>query len=131
MSNPPIWAQVNAIDFLFWCCTLMNSRVEVLLSSLQFILCTWNDNIKVFYDFFQIFVNWGLILTILTLWKQLQGALNLHFFHFIFWVHLHFNLISLFLAMVLYMFSSFWLLGVESHDFLMLKKKELLNCLQS
>ena len=44
--------------------------------------CSWND--KVFYNLFQIFVNWGLILTILTLWKQLLGALYLHLFPFIF-----------------------------------------------
>ena len=93
--------------------------------------CTWNDNIKVFYNLFQIFVNWGLILTILTLWKQLRGVLYIQFFSFHFLVNLHFNPISLFLARelsifcckrfpnnwLMILFFNFWYFSIMVFDF--------------
>ena len=78
------WLILEVDPFCYFCDGILLMIVEEQFKRPNW--CTWNDNIKMFYNFFQIFVNWGLILTILTLWKQLLGALYLHLFPFHFLV---------------------------------------------
>ena len=109
MSNPPIWAQVNAIDFLFWCCTLMNSRVEVLLSSLEFILLEMTIS--------RCFMIFSRYLSIEAWFWQFWHCGNNYWVRYIYTFSLS--------------FSSYWLLRLQSHDFSWAEKERTPSAIDS